>query len=128
MLELKKAHPHINGTMMAVGADKRVVQPLITPIRRRRNSGVLTVACENSPEYTTVAGNVSAIDDLAEVLEAQGKLRLSYWIRAEIALLTAVSYGSKQFMRATNDAVASSSFKETEILQSASPPNLCALQ
>ena len=73
MLELQKAHPHINGTMMAVGADKSVVQSLVTPIRRRRNSGVLTIACENSPESTTLSGKVSAIDELADVLEAQGR-------------------------------------------------------
>lgn len=55
----------VNGSMLAVGAGKDTVAPMIKMLRE----GKCTIACENSPNSVTVSGDTAAIDELAAELE-----------------------------------------------------------
>lgn len=61
---LKKLHPSLQGTMIAVGAGPDVVKPMLKML-----SSYATIACVNSPSSVTVSGNVDAIDELESVLQ-----------------------------------------------------------
>jgi acyl transferase domain-containing protein len=61
---LKSSFPSLKGTMIAVGASREAIQPMLKTL-----SGYATVACVNSPLSVTVPGDVSAIDGLEKVLQ-----------------------------------------------------------
>ncbi|EFX00060.1 polyketide synthase [Grosmannia clavigera kw1407] len=66
VLRLRERFPHLRGSMMAVGAGPDTVLPLA----QRMKSGVVVVACENSPSSVTASGDEAAIDELAAAVEA----------------------------------------------------------
>ena len=55
----------VRGAMMAVGMSEEDVQPHISAL----TTGKAKVACVNSPCSTTISGDVSAIDELQNILE-----------------------------------------------------------
>jgi acyl transferase domain-containing protein/ubiquinone/menaquinone biosynthesis C-methylase UbiE len=55
------------GTMLAVGEGEEAIQERIREIPRTK--GKVTVACVNSPQSTTISGDVAAIEALQEILE-----------------------------------------------------------
>ncbi|KAJ5312285.1 hypothetical protein N7508_003115 [Penicillium antarcticum] len=61
---LKDRFPTLKGTMIAIGASRDDVQPVLKTL-----SGYATVACVNSPSSVTVSGDVQAIDDLEQILQ-----------------------------------------------------------
>jgi acyl transferase domain-containing protein len=61
---LKSSFPSLQGTMIAIGASRETVQPMLKTL-----PGYATVACVNSPSSVTVSGDVSAIDELEKVLQ-----------------------------------------------------------
>ncbi|KUJ09043.1 BcPKS8, polyketide synthase [Mollisia scopiformis] len=61
---LKKKHPHLKGSMMAVGATKEEIEPLLAQLKTKAR-----IACFNSPTSLTISGEESAIDDLQKILE-----------------------------------------------------------
>jgi acyl transferase domain-containing protein/NADPH:quinone reductase-like Zn-dependent oxidoreductase len=56
------------GAMIAVGIGEAAVLPYV----KQTKKGLLTVACVNSPESTTISGDVAAIDELKSILDKQG--------------------------------------------------------
>ncbi|KAI0204630.1 beta-ketoacyl synthase domain-containing protein [Astrocystis sublimbata] len=64
--EAKRRNP-IRGSMLAVGLGKDNVQPYIQQIKRGR----LCVACVNSPQSTTVSGDVEALEELKQILDTE---------------------------------------------------------
>ncbi|OAA60318.1 Beta-ketoacyl synthase [Niveomyces insectorum RCEF 264] len=65
VLELKAAHPGLEGRMLAVGAAPEEVWPLIKLLK----NGKATVACVNSPGSITASGDSDAIAELASKIE-----------------------------------------------------------
>ncbi|KAI0552681.1 beta-ketoacyl synthase domain-containing protein [Xylaria curta] len=63
--EAKRRNP-IQGSMLAVGLGEDHVQPYIHQLK----SGRLCVACVNSPQSVTVSGDVHALDELKQILDA----------------------------------------------------------
>lgn len=61
---LKASFPNLKGTMIAVGASRETVQPMLKTL-----SAYTTIACVNSPSSVTVSGDVVAIDELEKVLQ-----------------------------------------------------------
>ncbi|KAF2281085.1 polyketide synthase [Westerdykella ornata] len=62
---LKKKHPELEGTMLAVGCAREEVEPLIQNLRH----GKAKIACYNSPQSLTISGDTPAIIELSELLE-----------------------------------------------------------
>lgn len=56
------------GAMLAVGLNAQETQPLISELR----SGRANVACVNSPSSVTVSGDVDAVEEIKDLLEAKG--------------------------------------------------------
>lgn len=52
---------------MAVGLGEQLVRPYIKKVK----NGRLCVACVNSPESTTISGDVGALDELKQMLDAE---------------------------------------------------------
>lgn len=65
VIKLKEKHPDIKGTMLAVGAGPDDIRPMLKTLR----NGQAVVACENSPNSSTVSGDVEAIEELAAAIE-----------------------------------------------------------
>ncbi|KAJ5833041.1 Highly reducing polyketide synthase sdnO [Penicillium riverlandense] len=63
----KKANS-VKGSMLAVGIGEKEVLPYV----QQTTKGLVTVACVNSPESTTISGDEAAIDELSEVLTGLG--------------------------------------------------------
>jgi acyl transferase domain-containing protein len=61
---LKDTFPSLKGAMIAVGASRETVQPMLKSL-----SAYATVACVNSPSSVTVSGDLVAIDELEKVLQ-----------------------------------------------------------
>ncbi|CAG7924264.1 unnamed protein product [Penicillium olsonii] len=61
---LKARFPALKGTMIAVGASREAVQPMLKTL-----SAYATVACVNSPSSVTVSGDETAIDELEQILQ-----------------------------------------------------------
>ena len=57
----------VRGAMLAVGMSEKDVQPYISALKK----GKANVACVNSPSSTTISGDVSAIDELQNILEEE---------------------------------------------------------
>jgi acyl transferase domain-containing protein/NADPH:quinone reductase-like Zn-dependent oxidoreductase len=65
---LKKMYPSLNGCMMAVGASKDQVAPLLDRICP--SLGQAKIACINSPASITISGDEPAVTELQTLLEA----------------------------------------------------------
>ncbi|KAK1777236.1 acyl transferase domain-containing protein [Copromyces sp. CBS 386.78] len=70
IVELKKAHPELKGSMLAVGAGAADCEPLLQQINTSESKAV--VACENSPSSTTISGDEAAIGRVAELFQKKG--------------------------------------------------------
>lgn len=70
IVELKKAHPELKGSMLAVGSGAEDCEPLLQQINTSDSKAV--VACENSPSSTTLSGDEAAIDRVAELFQKKG--------------------------------------------------------
>ena len=71
IVELKKTHTELKGSMMAVGAGAEDLEPMLKEMNSQHKTQVV-VACENSPSSTTLSGDEEAIDRVAKVFEEQG--------------------------------------------------------
>ena len=58
----------LKGGMMAVGLDRKEAEEWIAKV----DIGKIDVACVNSPQSVTISGDLSAIDQLLPMLEAEG--------------------------------------------------------
>ncbi|KAG0645551.1 Highly reducing polyketide synthase [Hyphodiscus hymeniophilus] len=56
------------GAMLAVGAGESAINTYLSQTR----TGLVSIACQNSPESTTVSGDDSAIDELMTILDSHG--------------------------------------------------------
>ncbi|OCL14366.1 polyketide synthase [Glonium stellatum] len=65
IVNLKKRFPYLKGAMMAVGAGKEEIAPLISELRERE----VKIACINSPASVTVSGDEPAITELQKLIE-----------------------------------------------------------
>ncbi|KAL3421917.1 Lovastatin diketide synthase LovF 16 [Phlyctema vagabunda] len=65
---LKRDHPSLKGSMMAVGCTKEEITPLIEGL----TANFAKIACFNSPTSLTISGDEPAIDELQAVLEEKG--------------------------------------------------------
>ncbi|KAG5927127.1 Type I Iterative PKS, partial [Claviceps africana] len=83
-----------DGAMLAVGAGKEAVAPMMKMLRQ----GYSTIACENSPNSVTVSGDTAAIDELAAKLESESvfnrKLKVEVAYHSQHMELVAESYRS----------------------------------
>ncbi|KAF2797876.1 hypothetical protein K505DRAFT_405502 [Melanomma pulvis-pyrius CBS 109.77] len=64
---LMKKYPNLAGCMMAVGAGKDEISPLLERIPQY--AGRATVACINSPSSVTISGDADAIAELQKIIE-----------------------------------------------------------
>ncbi|KAI1317088.1 beta-ketoacyl synthase domain-containing protein [Xylariaceae sp. FL0255] len=62
-----KRKNRLPGSMLAVGLGEKLVRPYIKQIKKGR----VCVACVNSPESTTISGDVEALDELKQMLDAE---------------------------------------------------------
>lgn len=66
IIELRKKYPDLKGAMLAVGAGVGECESLFKILQHPLQA---VAACENSPESTTVSGDVEAIDLLASLFQ-----------------------------------------------------------
>jgi acyl transferase domain-containing protein/NADPH:quinone reductase-like Zn-dependent oxidoreductase len=71
IVELKKTHPGLRGTMMAVGAGAEELEPMLDALNKQ-GAAQAVVACENSPSSTTLSGDEEAIDRVAAMFQDKG--------------------------------------------------------
>ncbi|KAI0429925.1 beta-ketoacyl synthase domain-containing protein [Xylaria sp. FL1042] len=64
--EAKRRNP-VQGSMLAVGLGEDGIISYIQQVK----SGRLCVACVNSPQSTTISGDIKALDDLKQILDAE---------------------------------------------------------
>lgn len=87
------------GAMMSVGLSDHGVQPYIHRIATQSGLHDLTVACINSPKNVTISGEVSRIDALKALLDADGifarKLLVDVAYHSPHMLAVAEEYKSK---------------------------------
>ncbi|KJX93171.1 hypothetical protein TI39_contig4375g00003 [Zymoseptoria brevis] len=69
--ELARQHPNLSGAMMAVGLSRIDMEIYIQRLRPS-DAQVVSVACCNSPESTTVSGDVGLLDQLETMLKDAG--------------------------------------------------------
>lgn len=65
-LGLKK-FPHLKGSMMAVGATKEDVEPILAQLNTKATKA--KIACFNSPTSLTISGDEPVIDQLQKIME-----------------------------------------------------------
>ncbi|KAI9653222.1 MAG: Type I Iterative PKS [Bathelium mastoideum] len=68
IVELTKNFSKLRGAMMAVGASKDEIDPLINQLK----SKAVRIACFNSPTSLTISGDAAAIDELQDLTEKEG--------------------------------------------------------
>jgi len=71
IVELKKLHAGLKGSMMAIGAGADEVGDMLDEINSEGGPQVV-VACENSPSSTTLSGDEEAIDRVAAIFQERG--------------------------------------------------------
>jgi zearalenone synthase (highly reducing iterative type I polyketide synthase) len=64
---IKETRPDLEGGMMAVGMSREEAEDWISKV----DLGKIGVACVNSPESVTISGDVSGLDQLLPMLEAE---------------------------------------------------------
>jgi acyl transferase domain-containing protein len=65
---MKATAPELDGSMLAVGASAEQAQIYISRITK----GEIVVACINSPSSVTISGDRTGIDELLDILKAEG--------------------------------------------------------
>lgn len=65
---MKIAAPNLEGAMMAVGISPEQAEKRISQVKR----GEVVVACINSPSSVTISGDTAGIDELLDMLKAEG--------------------------------------------------------
>jgi acyl transferase domain-containing protein len=65
VVSMRRNHPDLKGTMMAVGAGPQEMQEMLTEL----HEGKAVVACINSPSSVTISGDVAAITELQPLVE-----------------------------------------------------------
>lgn len=67
---LKSRFPELKGSMMAVGATKEEIQPLIDglPSHQQENGARVRIACYNSPSSLTISGDADALSELESAI------------------------------------------------------------
>lgn len=71
IIELKETHPHLRGSMMAVGAGAEELKPMLKTLNEKGGEQAV-VACENSPSSTTLSGDEAAIDRVGTMFKNKG--------------------------------------------------------
>lgn len=71
IVQLKRAHPKLRGSMMAVGAGAEELAPVLEALNKASGARAV-VACENSPSSTTLSGDEEAIDRVASMFQDKG--------------------------------------------------------
>ncbi|SMR58644.1 unnamed protein product [Zymoseptoria tritici ST99CH_1E4] len=93
--ELARQHPNLSGGMMAVGLSRTDTEMYIQRLRPS-NAQVVSVACCNSPESTTVSGDVGLLDQLEAKLKDAGvfvrRLRVKMAYHSKHMQLLAADY------------------------------------
>jgi acyl transferase domain-containing protein len=62
-----KKFPHLKGSMLAVGASKEDLEPILAQFKAK--GAKARIACFNSPSSLTISGDKSAIDDVQKIME-----------------------------------------------------------
>jgi NADPH:quinone reductase-like Zn-dependent oxidoreductase/malonyl CoA-acyl carrier protein transacylase len=65
VIDFRKNHPGLKGSMMAVGCTAEEIDPLIAQL----GTGNAKIACFNSPTSLTISGDRVAIDELQNLME-----------------------------------------------------------
>ncbi|KAK4038649.1 polyketide synthase [Parachaetomium inaequale] len=68
IVQLKKKHPDLKGSMMAVGTGAKELEPVLQALNKEGGPQVV-VACENSPSSTTLSGDEEAIDRVGSMFQ-----------------------------------------------------------
>ncbi|KAK3368030.1 hypothetical protein B0H63DRAFT_424209 [Podospora didyma] len=71
IIQLKKDHPGLKGSMMAVGAGADELGPMLKAMNMKSGAECV-VACENSPSSTTLSGDEEAIDRVGKMFQEKG--------------------------------------------------------
>jgi acyl transferase domain-containing protein len=58
---------HLRGSMMAVGASKEDIEPILTQLNTKIAKA--SIACFNSPSSLTISGDEPVIDELQKIME-----------------------------------------------------------
>ncbi|KAL2129841.1 hypothetical protein VTI74DRAFT_7253 [Chaetomium olivicolor] len=112
IIELKKTHPHLRGSMMAVGAGAEDLGPMLNELNKNGGAQAV-VACENSPFSTTLSGDEEAIDRVGKIFQEKGvfnrKLFVDVAYHSPHMKLIAESYlASVNHIKASEDMASSS--------------------
>jgi NADPH:quinone reductase-like Zn-dependent oxidoreductase/malonyl CoA-acyl carrier protein transacylase len=62
-----KRFPHLKGSMMAVGASKEDIKPILAQLNT--NTAKASIACFNSPSSLTISGDEPVIDELQKIMQ-----------------------------------------------------------
>lgn len=65
---MKTAAPELDGAMMAVGISPQQAEKWISQVKK----GEIVIACINSPSSVTISGDAAGIDELLDMLKAEG--------------------------------------------------------
>lgn len=65
---MKTTAPDLDGSMMAVGTSSKQAEIYISQVKK----GEVVVACVNSPSSVTLSGDTTGIDELLDLLKAEG--------------------------------------------------------
>ncbi|KAK4642160.1 Type I Iterative PKS [Podospora bellae-mahoneyi] len=71
IIELKKTHTQLKGSMMAVGSGADELAPMLKALNQEGGPQAV-VACENSPSSTTLSGDEEAIDRVGKMFQDKG--------------------------------------------------------
>lgn len=105
---LKKLYPTLNGCMMAVGASKDQVAPLIDQICP--SLGQAKIACINSPSSITISGDEPSVTELQALLEAAYPGMFARKLQVDTAYHSHhMDLVAKQYMEALQDLKAPTS-------------------
>ncbi|KAJ4286351.1 hypothetical protein N0V88_008057 [Collariella sp. IMI 366227] len=111
IVELKKSHPELKGSMMAVGAGADDLGPMLEKLNGKGGAQVV-VACENSPSSTTLSGDEEAIDRVAKVFQEQGVFNRKLFIDVayhspHMQLIGKSYFGSVNHIKASSNVASS---------------------
>ncbi|KAK4195700.1 hypothetical protein QBC40DRAFT_185185 [Triangularia verruculosa] len=111
IIELKKTHSQLKGSMMAVGSGADDLAPMLKALNQEGGPQAV-VACENSPSSTTLSGDEEAIDRVGKMFQDKGvfnrKLFVDVAYHSPHMKLIAESYLSKISHIQVPDSVKSS--------------------
>ncbi|KAK4225303.1 putative polyketide synthase [Podospora fimiseda] len=71
IIQLKKQHGDLKGSMLAVGSGADDLEPMLKALNQEGGPQAV-VACENSPSSTTLSGDEEAVDRVAKMFQEKG--------------------------------------------------------